>query len=146
MRVLAGFTTVLVLAFATACGGGGSAATQAPGSTPGGVPVPTAKAGATTANGEAAVTCGPSETSADTVISITGTHDVSSPDATVAVGDSVTFSNDGSANHKLKFTIGPDCGFSLIGKSVTAKFMAAGQYAWFDQLYPTFLKGTITVQ
>jgi plastocyanin len=145
MRVLAGFTAVLVLTFATACGGGGSDATQAPGNN-GGPPVPTSAPQATTSSGEAVVTCGPSDEKADTVISITGTHDVESGDATVAVGDSVTFSNDGTANHKIRFDGGPDCGFSLIGKSVTAKFAAPGQYEWFDTLYPTFLKGTITVQ
>ena len=77
---------------------------------------------------------------------MTGSHDVSPADATVAVGGSVTWSNDSSTNHKIKFSSGTNCNFSLIGKSVQAKFDAAGSYPWICKIHPNFMKGTITVQ
>jgi plastocyanin len=147
MRVLAGFSAVLVLTFATACGGGGSAATQGPQATSGGgAPVPTSKPPATTAAGGSAVTCSDGAASDGPVLSMTGSHDVSPTDASIAVGESITFTNDSSQNHKIKFDNASPCNFTLIGKSTGVKFDAAGTYGWLCTIHPTYMKGTITVQ
>jgi plastocyanin len=147
MRMLAGLTPVVVLVFAAACGGGGGGtpATTGPQAPSGGAPVPTAAPPATTAAGGAAVTCADGAASGGPVLSFIGSHDVNPADGSVAVGGSITFTNNSSQNHKVKFTNAAPCNFTLIGKSTQVKFDAAGSYAWVCTIHPNFMKGTITV-
>ena len=145
MRLLAGTAAVLVLTFATACGGGSS-----PGATTGGGDngslVPFTPPPATQSGPAAAASCAQQAASGGQVISMEGTHTLNPSDETVKVGDSVTWTNNSSTNHHIKFTAGPDCGFTLIGKSVSIQFNNPGTFSYFCTIHPTFMKGTITVQ
>jgi plastocyanin len=58
----------------------------------------------------------------------------------------VTDTNNSKTNHHIKFSNGPDCGFTLIGKSVSVSFDEAGAYSYVCTIHPTFMKGTVTVQ
>jgi plastocyanin len=147
MRLLAGSAAVLVLMFATACGGGGGELPTA--SNGGGNPdesfvIPTAPP-PTAGQAGAPTTCAQAAAEGGAVISMEGTHSLNPSDETISAGDSVTFTNNSSTNHHIKFNGGPDCGFTLIGKSVSVQFDNAGTFSYFCTIHPTFMKGTITV-
>lgn len=149
MRLLAGPAAVFVLVVASACGGGGggnfpTASSGGGGettdSTPG-APVPTLQP----AGPAAAASCA-QEAASGATISMEGTHNLNPADETIKAGESVTFTNNSKTNHHIRFDGGPDCGFTLIGKSVSVTFANAGSYSYVCTIHPTFMKGTITVQ
>ena len=144
MRVLAGGAAVLVLVFAAGCGGGGGAAPSAGGDNgtiaPGGAATPTPGGPA------AATTCNDGAASGGTVISMEGVHSLNPSDVTLKAGDYLTFTNNSSTNHQITFTGGPDCAFSLVGKSVNIQFNTPGTYTYVCRIHPTYMKGTVTVQ
>jgi plastocyanin len=148
MRMLAVPAAVMVVLLATACGGGGGSTT--PPDTSGGgagqssAPL-TSAAPATPAGQAAAASCAQAAATDGQVISMEGTHSLTPSDETISAGDSVTWTNNSSTNHHIKFATGPDCGFTLIGKSVSVKFDNPGTYSYVCTIHPTFMKGTITV-
>jgi plastocyanin len=150
MRLLVAPAAVFVLVAAAACGGGSGATfpttvtsssdtTDSSPGAPGGVP-------ATPAGPPAAGTCTQEVGSGGQTISMEGTHNLTPADVSVKVGDPVTFTNNSQTNHHIKFNNGPDCGFTLIGKSASVSFDAAGAYSYVCTIHPTFMKGTVTVQ
>src|SRR3954447_930720 len=150
MRLLAGPAAVLVLVFAAACGGGGGSPAASTGTggddTTGSTPGAPAGGNPTPAGPPAAGTCTQEAGTGGQTISMEGTHNLNPADATVSTGDPVTFTNNSKTNLHIKFNNGPDCGFTLIGKSVSVTFDAAGAYGYVCTIHPTFMKGTITVQ
>jgi plastocyanin len=151
MRLLVGpAAAVLVLVFATACGGGGGTAAT-PGQTAasstgvGSFAIPTQPPSTAGAAG-APTKCDQAAASGGAVISMEGTHSLNPADESIKAGDSVTWTNNSQTNHHIKFNGGPDCGFTLINKSVSVKFDNAGSFSYFCTIHPTFMKGTITVQ
>jgi plastocyanin len=149
MRLLAAPAAILVLVVASACGGGGGGnfptATNGTGTT--GDSTPGAPGGVATPAGPAAAgTCVQEAGSGGETISMEGTHSLNPADVTVSVGDPVTYTNNSKTNHHIKFSNGPDCGFTLIGKSVSVSFDEAGAYSYVCTIHPTFMKGTVTVQ
>jgi len=149
MRLLAAPAAILVLVVASACGGGGGAnfptATNGTGTTGDSTPAPGGGA-ATPAGPAAAGTCAQEAGSGGETISMEGTHNLNPSDVSVGVGDPVTYTNNSKTNHHIKFTNGPDCGFTLIGKSVSVAFDKPGAYSYVCTIHPTFMKGTVTVQ
>lgn len=150
MRLLVGSAAIFVLVVATACGGGGGGTTAPQATGPGAssgigsfviptLPPSTAAAGAPTSCAQTAAASG-------AVISMEGTHSLNPADQTLKAGDSLTFTNNSPTNHHIKFNGGPDCGFTLINKSVSIKFDNPGTFTYFCTIHPTFMKGTITVQ
>ncbi len=111
-----------VLAFALACGGGGTA-TQAPASQP------------------AAAGC---SGSAGTPVAIQD-FSFSPTSITVAVGGVVTWANAGATNHTVTFDGGPDCGTVRPTATVTRTFAAAGSFAYKCTIHPQ-MTGTVVVQ
>jgi len=147
MRLLAGSAAILVLVFATACGGGGgNFPTASSGTDNTGIPTPVPGATATPAGAAAAASCALQAAGTGDVISMEGTHSLNPSDETIKTGDSVTWTNNSSTNHHIKFDAGPDCGFTLIGKSVSIQFSNPGTFTYFCTIHPTFMHGTITVQ
>jgi len=150
MRLLAGSTAVLVLVFATACGGGSSGSTQPPAAGTTDNPavsfVPVTAPPATAGVPGAPTSCAQQAASSGAVISMEGTHSLNPADETLKAGDSLTFTNNSTTNHHIKFNGGPDCGFTLINKSVSIKFDSPGTFTYFCTIHPSFMKGTITVQ
>jgi plastocyanin len=141
MRVLAGFGAVLILAFAAACGGGGTAPTG--GDNGSGGPGAPATAAPTAAAG--GFTCTDGATDGAQVISFSGTHGASPTDLTIKAGDTVTFTNNGSTNHQIEFGTQKCSTFLLVGKSISVTFNTAGTYKWNCLIHPSFETGTITV-
>ena len=147
MRLLAGSAAVLVLTFATACGGGSTPATSGPGSSGGdNTLAPFTPPPATPGGPQAAATCGSTAAASGPVISIEGTHSLNPSDETIKAGDSVTWTNNGTSTHQIAFATGPKCAFQIAGKSVSITFSNPGTYAYICSIHPTFMKGTITVQ
>lgn len=149
MRLFAGSAAVLVLLLATACGGGSSpAATTAPGDSTGDFSslVPYTPPPPTPGGPAAAASCANSAAASGPVISIDGAHSLNPSDLTIKVGDSITWTNNGTSTHQISFATGPKCGFQIAGKSVSITFTNPGTFAYFCSIYPTYMKGTITVQ
>jgi len=151
MRLFAGLAAVLVLLFATACGGGsGPAATTTPGGSSGGGDlsslVPYTPPPATPGGPQAAASCANAAAASGPVISIDGTHSLNPSDETIKVGDSITWTNNGTGTHQIAFATGPKCGFQIAGKSVSITFNSPGTFAYICSIHPTYMKGTITVQ
>lgn len=145
MRLFAGSAAVLVLLFATACGGGsGPAATTAPGGS--GDLVPYTPPPATPGGPQAAASCANAAAASGPVISIDGTHSLNPSDETIKAGDSITWTNNGTATHQITFATGPKCAYQIAGKSVSITFNNPGTFSYFCSIHPTFMKGTITVQ
>jgi plastocyanin len=142
---MAGVAAGFVLLFAVACGGGGTTSSSGPqastdiGST-GSVATLAPKGPA------AASSCTNQAATGGAQIAITGAHDMNPSDATVKVGDTVTWTNSSTSNHQIIFDGGPDCGILLIGKSSAVTFANAGSYHYICKIHPTYMKGTITVQ
>jgi len=146
MRLFAGSAAVLVLLLATACGGGsGPAATTAPGGGDSSL-VPFTPPPPTPGGPQAAASCASTAAASGPVISIDGTHSLNPSDETVKVGDSVTWTNNGTGTHQIAFATGPKCGFQIAGKSVSITFNSPGTFAYICSIHPTYIKGTITVQ
>ena len=146
MRLFAGSAAVLVLLLATACGGGsGPAATTAPGGGDSSL-VPFTPPPPTPGGPQAAASCASTAAASGPVISIDGTHSLYPSDETVKVGDSVTWTNNGTGTHQIAFATGPKCGFQIAGKSVSITFNSPGTFAYICSIHPTYMKGTITVQ
>jgi len=146
MRLFAGSAAVLVLLLATACGGGsGPAATTAPGGGDSSL-VPFTPPPPTPGGPQAAASCASTAAASGPVISIDGTHSLNPSDETVKVGDSVTWTNNGTGTHQIAFATGPKCGFQIAGKSVSITFNSPGTFAYICSIHPTYMKGTITVQ
>jgi plastocyanin len=145
MRLLAGSAAVLVLTFATACGGGGGNFPSAvnPGDTTAGGATPAPQVSTGAAGG---TTCTAGAGTGGSTISMEGTHSLNPSDITIKVGDALTFTNNSSTNHQIVFDGGPNCGFTLIGKSVNVQFASAGSYHYVCKIHPTFMTGTVTVQ
>ncbi|HEY5520514.1 MAG TPA: hypothetical protein VIK08_07645 [Candidatus Limnocylindrales bacterium] len=145
-RLLGGFVAVSVLVLATACGGGGGG-TPAPQDTSGAsAGLPTPAPGTTPKPANAAGTCTPGAMDGAKQVNITGAHDVDQTQYTISAGAAVTWNNQSTTNHQIFFDAGPDCGILTIGKSISIKFTTPGSYSWVDHIYPTYIKGTITVQ
>ena len=147
MRLFAGSAAVLVLIFATACGGGAST-TPPPGGGGGAnqsfdilTPPPP-----TSASGQAAASCASTAAGSGPVIAIEGTHSLNPSDETIKVGDSVTWTNNGTGTHQIAFATGPKCAFQIAGKSVSITFATAGTFTYICSIHPSYMHGTITVQ
>ena len=146
MRLFAGSAAVLVLLLATACGGGsGPAATTAPGGGDSSL-VPFTPPPPTPGGPQAAASCASTAAASGPVISIDGTHSLNPSDETVKVGDSVTWTNNGTGTHQIAFATGPKCAFQIAGKSVSITFNSPGTFSYICSIHPTYIKGTITVQ
>ncbi len=146
MRLLAGSAAVLVLVFATACGGG-STPTEGTGNNPSSSSTAAGPAASATPKPEGpAADCAQEAAASGPVISMQGTHSLDPSDETIAAGESVTFTNNSTTNHQISFDGGPNCGYTLIGKSVSIQFDRPGTYTYVCAIHPTFMKGTITVQ
>ena len=149
MRLLSAPAAVLVLVVASACGGGGGGnfptATNGTGTTGDGSAAPGGVV-ATPGGAAAAGTCAQEAASGGETISMEGTHSLNPADVSVSVGDPVTYTNNSTTNHHIKFANGPDCGFTLISKSVSVSFDKPGAYSYVCTIHPTFMKGTVTVQ
>lgn len=141
--MLGGTAAAIVLAVAAACGGGGTTSSTAPIDT-GAAVVPTAAP--PTSAGTSAGTCTPGAMDGAKLINLTGAHDVDQTNYTIPAGSAVTWNNQSNTNHQIFFDAGPDCSILTIGKSVSIKFDTPGSYTWVDHIYPTYIKGTITVQ
>jgi plastocyanin len=148
MRLLAGPAAVFVLVVAAACGGGGGGGAASPAASTGGGDTTGSTPGAlaTPAGPAVAGTCAQEAGSGGQTISMEGTHNLNPADVSVGAGDPVTFTNNSKTNHHIKFTNGPDCGFTLIGKSVSVTIDTPGAFSYFCTIHPTFMKGTVTVQ
>ena len=46
----------------------------------------------------------------------------------------------------VSFDGGLDCGYVLIGKSVSVQFDSPGSYHYVDKIVPQYMSGTVTVQ
>jgi plastocyanin len=146
MRLLAGPAAVLVLIFATACGGGGSTTpTDNGGGDLGSFVIPT-EPPPTSAAGQAAASCASSAGASGPVINIEGTHSLNPSDETIKVGDTITWTDTGTATHQISFATGPKCGFVTAGKSVSITFTNPGTFTYICTIHPTYMTGTITVQ
>jgi plastocyanin len=123
------FGAILVLAFATGCGGGGGAPTATP-------------AGTTGTPAATGITCG--ATGSGTAVAISG-FSFQPNSATASSGSFVTWTNQDGTTHTVTFDNGPDCGsVSSGGGTVTAQFTAPGSYSYHCKIHPT-MKGTIVV-
>jgi plastocyanin len=146
MRLLAGSAAVFVLVVASACGGGGSSApTDNGGGDNSSFVIPTAPP-PTPGGAAAAASCASTAAASGPVISIDGTHSLNPSDETIKVGDSITWTNNGTATHQIAFATGPKCGYQIAAKSVSITFSNPGTFAYICSIHPTFMKGTITVQ
>ena len=120
-----------VLAFAAACSGGPGTATATPGgtSTPGGTGTPAAAA--CSGSGGTAVEA------VDFAFNPGG--------VTVAVGETVTWTNTGDAAHTVSFTGGPDCGRINAGQSVSRTFSTTGFFGYVCSFHAT-MAGSVLVE
>jgi plastocyanin len=130
----------LVLVLATACGGGGTPGEQTPDPNGGNRPSATPRGPA------AAELCSPDPVDGAHEAHMTGTHEWTPSEFTIAVGDSITWFNDTTAPHTVTFSTGPDCGYVLGGKSATVTFDTPGIFNFVCRIYPTYMSGTVTVQ
>ena len=129
-----------ILAFAAACGGGGATGspTGAAGTPTGAAGSPTAAAGSPT--GAAGACTGSGGTAVEVVDFAYDPGGV-----TVAVGDTVTWTNSDDAAHTVSFTGGPDCGRINAGESVSRTFSTTGFFGYLCSIHPT-MAGSVTVE
>ena len=99
-----------------------------------------------TSAGVSAGKCTPGAVDGAKQITLTGAHDVDQTTYTVPAGSAVTWNNQSTTNHQIFFDGGPDCSILTIGKSLSITFATPGTFTWVDHIYPTYIKGTITVQ
>jgi plastocyanin len=128
-----------VLVLAGACGpGGGTPGPTAPGQTPGNAAV--------TPDGQsAAESCTGGAIEGAQESHITGSHDMAPSDFTVPVGGSITWFNDSTLGHTITFADGPDCNYVLVNGSVSVTFNTPGVFTYVCRIYPSYMKGTVTV-
>lgn len=77
---------------------------------------------------------------------MTGAHSWDPSDFTVPVGGSITWFNDTTAPHTVSFATDPDCRFVLGGQSISVTFDTPGIFNFVCEIYPEYMKGTVTVQ
>jgi plastocyanin len=77
---------------------------------------------------------------------MSGSHEWTPTELTVAVGGSITWFNDTTAPHTVSFTTAPDCGYVLGGKSVSVTFDTPGVFNFVCRIYPEYMSGVVTVQ
>ena len=131
----------VILILNIACGGGGTPTQRPAGSAPAaGTARPAGTTAASPAAGGAATCTG----SGGTAVTIQN-FAFSPATATVAVGSTVTWTNDDSTAHTVTFDAGPNCGQLSSGATTTATFSAAGSYAYHCSIHPS-MKGTVVVQ
>lgn len=137
VRVLAGLAVGFVLLFAAACGGssGPTQGTQPSGSS----------AAAPISTGPAADSCSTETVTGAVAVSMEDPHSFQPADVTVPVGGTVTWTNNSAINHTVTFDHGPKCGIVLIGKSISVTFNTPGTFHYFDDIFPQYLSGTVTV-
>ena len=126
------FGTGAVLAFAAACSGGPGTATATPGgtTTPGGTGTP------------AAAAC---SGSGGTAVEAVDTLAFTPAGVTIAVGQTVTWTNTGAAAHTVSFTGGPDCGRIEAGQSVSRTFSTTGFFGYVCSFHAT-MAGSVLVE
>jgi len=76
---------------------------------------------------------------------MTGAHDWAPSDFTLAVGDSITWFNDSTLSHTVTFSTDPDCGYVVVNGSVSITFNTPGTFTFVCRIYPSYMKGTVTV-
>ncbi len=120
-----------ILAFAAACSGGPGTATATPGgtTTPGGTGTP------------AVAACSGSGGTAVEVVEFA----FNPGGVTVAVGETVTWTNAGDDAHTVSFTGGPDCGRINPGQSVSRTFSTTGFFGYLCSIHGT-MAGSVLVE
>lgn len=116
-----------VVVFA-ACGGGTSTTTTRPG-------------GGSPAASVAAVACSGSGGEAVAIQNFA----YNPATASVAVGETVTWTNNDSAPHTVTFDSGPDCGNLANGETTSATFAQAGTYPYHCTIHNN-MRGSVEVQ
>ena len=124
-----------VLALAAACGGG-TAATQGPAATPGGVATQAAGGNASQ------ISCNDGGAGTPAEIFDNGFR----PIPVAADADkTVTWTNTGNSTHNVTFDNGgPDCGELANAETLSVLFPGAGSYAYHCRIHPSMV-GTVTV-
>lgn len=115
-----------ILAFAAACSGGPGTATTTPGGT--GTPAAAACSG-----------------SGGTAVEAVDTLAFTPAGVTIAVGQTVTWTNTGAAAHTVSFTGGPDCGRINAGQSVSRTFTTTGFFGYLCSFHAT-MAGSVLVE
>lgn len=145
MRAPLPLTILAVIALAAACGGGPPAATTAG-------PAATTPAAATTAPAGGTASPGGGGNAADISCNDGGAGaPVSIVDfayepatATADDTDTVTWTNNGDADHTVTFTGGPDCGSLGSGDTLSVLFPGPGTYPYFCDFHAQ-MQGSVTV-
>jgi plastocyanin len=121
-----------ILAFAAACGGSTGVASPTPG-------------GTTTPGGTGTSAVAACSGSGGTAVEAVDTLAFTPAGVTIAVGQTVTWTNTGSAAHTVSFTGGPDCGRIDAGQSVSRTFTTTGFFGYLCSFHAT-MAGSVTVE
>jgi plastocyanin len=132
VRMLAGLAVGSILLFAAACGGT-NPDSNGPGDSGGG-------------QGQLPTACSDQAATGGAQISMVSPHSLDPADVTINAGESVTWTNNTTSPHTVSFDGGLDCGYVLIGKSVSVQFDSPGSYHYVDKIVPQYMSGTVTVQ
>lgn len=140
-----GSAMVLIL---SACGGGATASAPATAAPASQAPASEAPASAPAASGSAAAggaACAPSS-EAGTVTATMANIAFNPTSITASVGDTITWTNNDSAQHTATVTSDPTCTTETLsnGASGGIVFNTAGSYEFFCKIHPS-MKGTIAV-
>jgi plastocyanin len=135
-RFVAGGIAGLVLAFASACGGGGTAPT--PGGSSG-----TPRPPATPVTGVGSE-CVKEAVEGATVIELT-THAFPA-ETKIAVGDTITWTNHDNLTHTVTFRGGPDCDVLFINGSVSVTFPNPGTFDYLCKFHDEVMRGKVIVE
>ena len=133
VRPLAGLAVGSLLLVVAACGGS-NPDSAGPGSSDG------------TPGGQAPTACSDQAAADGATVSMTSPHEFDPAEVTIQAGQSVTWTNATTSPHSVTLDTGLDCGYVLIGKSVSIEFDSPGTYHYVDKILPQYMSGTVTVQ